>query len=131
MELNKELGQRLEVGKEEIPNLYRDIFPHSSLPKIEFEDKAVPMNLPEDIWITDTTFRDGQQAREPYTTDEMVHLFELMHRLGGEYGVIRYTEFFLYTKRDRDAAERCLELGYEYPRVTSWIRARRDDLELV
>ena len=131
MELKKETEQRMETGKTVIPNLYKEIFPHSTLPRIEFEDETVPMNLPEDIWITDTTFRDGQQAREPYTTEEMVDLYKLMHKLGGKDGVIRFTEFFLYTKRDRDAAEECLKLGYDYPKVTSWIRARKDDLELV
>jgi len=74
------------------PNLFREFFPYSSLPKIVFDDKMVPMNLPEDIYITDTTFRDGQQAREPYTTEQMVNLYDLMHELSRENGVIRATE---------------------------------------
>lgn len=113
------------------PNLFREFFPYSSLPKVVFDDKMVPMNLPKDIYITDTTFRDGQQAREPYTTEQMVNLYDLMHELSRENGVIRATEFFLYTQRDRKAAEICLSKAYDYPKVTSWIRAKKDDLELV
>ena len=113
------------------PELYEKTFPYSSLPRIEFEEKSVPMNIPEEIWITDTTFRDGQQAREPYTTEQMVHLFKLLSKLSGREGVIRFTEFFLYSKRDRKTVECCLDLGYEYPKVTSWIRAKKEDLELV
>jgi hypothetical protein len=57
-------------------NFFREYFPFSSLPRIRFDVESVPINLPEEIWITDTTFRDGQQAREPYTADQMVHLYE-------------------------------------------------------
>jgi isopropylmalate/homocitrate/citramalate synthase len=113
------------------PQLFRNFFPYSSLPKINFEENTVPMNIPKDIWITDTTFRDGQQAREPYRSEQMVHLYDLMHKLGGPRGVIRYTEFFLYTKEDRIAAQTCIDRGYEYPIVTSWIRANKNDMELV
>ena len=88
--------------------LYEKTFPYTSLPRLEFEEETVPMNIPEEIWITDTTFRDGQQAREPYTTEQMVHIYELLSELSGREGAIRYTEFFLYTRRDREAVERCL-----------------------
>ena len=49
----------------EQPNLYRDIFPYSNFPKMELEEATVPMEIPEKVWITDTTFRDGQPARAP------------------------------------------------------------------
>ena len=38
------------------------------------------LNCPDEIWITDTTFRDGQQARAPYTVDQIVTLYlSLIH----------------------------------------------------
>ena len=40
-----------------------------------------------DLLTTDTTFRDGQQARPPYTVEQMVHIYDLMARLGGPNGV--------------------------------------------
>lgn len=53
----------------------------------------------KDIWITDTTFRDGQQSRAPYTTEQIVKIYDYLHELGGPNGMIRASEFFLYSKR--------------------------------
>ena len=115
----------------EKPNVFRNMFPYSEIPKIPFNDRIVPHNMPKDIWITDTTFRDGQQSRAPYTTEQIVRIYDYMHRLGGPKGKIRQCEFFLYSKKDRDAVYKCLEQGYEFPEITSWIRASKKDFELV
>ena len=96
-----------------------------------FNRRLVPMGMPEQIWITDTTFRDGQQSREPYTTQQIVDLFDMLHRLGGPNGIIRQSEFFLYSQKDRDAVYKCMERGYEFPEITSWIRASKKDFEMV
>ena len=113
------------------PNVFRNMFPYSEIPKIPFNDRTVPHNMPKEIWITDTTFRDGQQSRAPYTTEQILHIFDEFHRLGGPNGLIRQCEFFLYEKRDRDAVYKCMERGYQYPEVTSWIRAKKEDFRLV
>lgn len=113
------------------PNVFRNLFPYDEIPKIAFNDRIVPHNFPEEIWITDTTFRDGQQSRTPYTTEEIVTLYDYLHRLGGPKGIIRQSEFFLYSKKDRDAVYKCMERGYEFPEVTAWIRASKKDFELV
>jgi citrate (Re)-synthase len=113
------------------PNLYREQFPYSEIPRITFDGQTVPLAPAEDIWITDTTFRDGQQARPPYSVDDVVHLFDLEHRLSGPKGVIRQTEFFLYSDKDREALRKCQERGYTYPEITGWIRAVPADFELV
>jgi len=115
----------------EEPNLYRLLYPYDEVPKIPFNHRHVPMRPPDEIWITDTTFRDGQQARQPYTVDQIVHLYTLMHHLGGPNGKIRQSEFFLYTEKDRAALDACRELGFEYPQITAWIRARKEDFQLV
>jgi len=112
-------------------NLFREIFPYSEVPYVTFEDKTVKLNLPENIWITDTTFRDGQQARAPYTVRQIVDLFTFLHRLGGPKGVIKYSEFFLYSNKDKEAVRRCQEKGFEYPKITGWIRANKKDFKLV
>lgn len=62
------------------------------------------MNMPEKIRITDTTFRDGQQAMNPFTVKQIVDLYKMLHRLGGEQGIISQSEFFVYTEKDRRAA---------------------------
>ena len=115
----------------EKPNVFRNMFPYSDIPKIPFNDRIVPHNMPRDIWITDTTFRDGQQSRAPYTTEQIVTIYDYLHKLGGPNGMIRASEFFLYSKKDRDAVYKCMERGYQFPEVTSWIRASKEDFKLV
>ncbi|MGI6176079.1 MAG: 2-isopropylmalate synthase [Christensenellales bacterium] len=113
------------------PNLFRELFEYDKIPKISFNHRSVPINMPEEIWITDSTFRDGQQSRSPFTVQQIVDLYKLMHKLGGKKGLVRQTEFFLYTENDRQAVRRCQELGYEFPEVTTWIRAHENDFKLV
>ena len=115
----------------ETPNTFRNLFHYDEIPKIAFNDRIVPHHMPEEIWITDTTFRDGQQSRAPYTTEQIVTIYDYLHRLGGPNGKIRQSEFFLYSKKDRDAVYKCLERGYKFPEVTSWIRASKKDFQLV
>ncbi len=115
----------------ESPNLYRDIYSYDEVPKVAFNHRRVPIGMPEEVWITDTSLRDGQQSVEPYTVDQIVHLYKLMSKLGGPYGIIRQTEFFVYSKKDREAVERCLDLGLRFPEVTTWIRANKEDFKMV
>ncbi|MFC1676815.1 2-isopropylmalate synthase [Planctomycetota bacterium] len=125
------------------PNLLEDTFPHDLPPLIKFDGtvveqidgKAVEFDFAavknRDILISDTTFRDGQQSRPPYTIDQMVHIYDLLAKLSGPKGIIRQTEFFLYTKNDRETLDRCRELGHKYPECTGWIRAVKGDFRLV
>ena len=115
----------------EEPNLYRQIYNYDEVPKVSFNHRRVPMNMPEDIWITDTSFRDGQQSMAPYTVKQIVDLYKLLAKLGGPYGLIRQSEFFIYTKKDREAIDKCMELGYTFPEITTWIRASKEDFKMV
>jgi isopropylmalate/homocitrate/citramalate synthase len=133
----KTVGKKIKKIKKyklkelEKPNLYKDIFPYSEVSRIVFDNKTIPMRPAKDIFITDTTFRDGQQSRPPYSAEQIVRIFQLLSKLGGPNGVIRQTEFFLYSKKDKDAVEKCMELGLRYPEITSWIRAAKEDIPLV
>ena len=126
------------------PNLLEDTFDYSLPPLIKFDrdpvieyidGKAVQFDFnavkSRDIFITDTTFRDGQQSRAPYSPGQIVDLYELLARLGGPRGLIRQSEFFLYTEKDRRAVELCLEQERRHPEITGWIRASMDDYRLV
>ena len=113
------------------PNLQRDVFPYDEVARIDFDFKIVTPNPAKQFFITDSTFRDGQQARPPYSVEQIVHIFELLYRLGGPNGVVRQSEFFLYSNKDREAVERCRELGFTYPEITGWIRANKNDLAAV
>ncbi|MDE7440313.1 MAG: 2-isopropylmalate synthase [Clostridia bacterium] len=113
------------------PNLYRDIYNYDEIPKIPFNHRRSPMNMPKEIWITDTTMRDGQQSVEPYSVKQIVELYKLLSKLGGPKGIIRQTEFFIYSKKDREALDKCRELGLKFPEITAWIRATKEDFKLV
>lgn len=125
------------------PNLLEDVFPHSLPPRIlftgkiyeEIDGRLVEFDPNEavkrDLHISDTTFRDGQQAKSPYTISQIVDLYKLLSRLSGPKGVVRMSEFFVYSKKDREAVSAVRDLGYEYPRVTGWIRADKGDLSWV
>lgn len=113
------------------PNLFKEMFPYSEIPKVVFNNIQLPMEIPEDIWITDTTFRDGQQSISSMTVEQMVKIYDYLHNLDNGSGIIRQTEFFLYSDKDRKAVEKCIERGYEFPEITSWIRANEEDFKLV
>ena len=135
--------KKYEVKNTATPNLLDDMFDYDSVPKIVFDGPIVetvdgkevtfdPAALKtRDIVITDTTFRDGQQARRPYSVQQTVELFKLLSRLGGPKGIIRQSEFFLYSSKDREAVDRCRDLGLAFPEITGWIRANKADFKLV
>ncbi|MBN1794089.1 MAG: 2-isopropylmalate synthase [Candidatus Omnitrophica bacterium] len=127
----KPKGEPVRITSPDEPELLRDIFPYTEVPRITFDGKHLPVETPEDVWITCTTFRDGQQARPPYTVEQIVDLYSMMHRLGGPKGIIRQSEFFLYSDKDKEAVHACLEKSYQFPQVTGWIRATEKDFQLV
>ncbi len=112
-------------------NLFRNIYPYNEVPRLVFNHRVVPINIPEKLYITDTTFRDGQQSRSPYTVEEICKLFDLLHKLDNDSGIIRQSEFFVYSDVDREAVIKCREKGYKFPQVTAWIRAKKEDFKLV
>ena len=129
--LLEQSAYKYQLQDREQPNLYRHLFDYESVPKVSFNHRFVPTCMPKEIWITDTTFRDGQQSTSPFTVEQIVHLFKLMHRLGGPRGIIRQSEFFVYSEKDRESLVRCKDLGYDFPEITTWIRASDKDFQLV
>jgi len=134
---------RKELVNVDEPNLYKDTFDFDKVPRIEFNGKiyeeidgqVVEFDPAEavkrDLFITDTTFRDGQQARPPYTVEQTVKLYDMIAKLGGPNGVIRWSEFFLYNVKDKQSVKKCLELGHKFPLVTGWIRPNKGEFKLV
>ena len=129
--LLEQRSYKYDLHDVETPNLYTEIYDYAEIPKVPFNHRRVPLGMADEIFITDTSFRDGQQSRTPYSVDEIADLFKLLSRLGGENGIIRQTEFFAYSKRDREAIEKCQSLGLDYPEITTWIRAKKEDFSLV
>lgn len=112
------------------PEMFRDIYPYTKISRIGFDDVFIMPRPAEPMFITDTTFRDGQQARPPYTVKQISHIFDLLHQLGGMSGLIRASEFFMYSDKDKRAIEECRSKDYKYPKITGWIRANINDLKL-
>ncbi len=122
---------KYELKDPKEPNLMRNIYPYTEVPKIDFDYKYVAPSPCKDMLVTDTTFRDGQQARPPYSVEQISKIFDFLHELSGPKGVIRQSEFFLYTDKDKKALDECRSKGYTYPEITGWIRAKAEDLKLV
>jgi isopropylmalate/homocitrate/citramalate synthase len=124
-------NRNLRLVNVEKPNLYRQTFPYTKFPRVIFDNRKVKYDIPEKIWITDTTFRDGQQSRPPFKPEQILKVYDLLHEIDGGTGLIRQCEFFLYSNRDRKAVELCKERGYNFPEITGWIRAVEADFKLV
>lgn len=120
----------LSLENRQDPELYRDLFPYTKIGRIEFNG-SIQSPLPaQNMYITDTTFRDGQQARPPYTVKQIAKMYDLLNKLGGKSGLINATEFFMYSQKDRKAIDACRARGYRFPRITGWIRATKSDLKI-
>lgn len=126
----KHASRPLTLDNRVEPELYRDVFPYTHVSRIEFDDTFLVSRPADPMFITDTTFRDGQQARPPYTVKQIARIYDLLHKLGGKSGLIQASEFFMYSPKDRKAIEVCRSRGYRFPRVTGWIRANMDDLKI-
>ncbi len=116
-----------EVGT---PELFREMFPYTKVARVPFDGVFVDPRPAEPMFITDTTFRDGQQARPPYSVEQIATIYDMLHELGGRSGLIRACEFFMYSEKDRKAIEACRARGYAFPQITGWIRANINDLKL-
>ncbi len=112
------------------PELFRDMFPYTKVSRVAFDGIYVEPRPAASMFITDTTFRDGQQARPPYTVKQILQLYDMLYELGGRSGLIKASEFFMYSEKDRKAIEACRAREYSFPRVTGWIRATMEDLRL-
>ncbi|WP_238375172.1 homocitrate synthase/isopropylmalate synthase family protein [Vulcanisaeta thermophila] len=100
-------------------------------PRLMFSSFHIEPEVPSELYITDTTFRDGQQAFNAYGVEDARELFRLLGELDNGSGRIIRSEFFLYTERDRAIVKAVRELNLEYPRVIGWGRARIEDVQLV
>lgn len=129
--LLEQQSYKYELQDVKEPNLYREIYSYTEVPKLAFNHRRVPVNMPSEIFITDTSFRDGMQSLAPYKPEQIVELFKLLSKLGGEKGIIRQSEFFVYSDNDRKALEKCQELGLKFPEITTWIRASLKDFQIV
>jgi isopropylmalate/homocitrate/citramalate synthase len=107
------------------------------IPSLPLEDSApaIPPSSPTTYpkLITDTTLRDG--AQDPrfalFPNEAKVKYYDLLHELDNGTGRIAAVEVFIYQQRDLWVLERLLERGYDFPQVTTWVRATPKDVRLL
>lgn len=75
----KHASRPLTLDNRVEPELYRDVFPYTHVSRIEFDDTFLVPRPADPMFITDTTFRDGQQARPPYTVKQIARIYDLLH----------------------------------------------------
>ena len=139
--IEADIDALVQIG-EGSPDLLERIFPFSNVPQASFTGKVYEQidgdmiefdfdrRRSEPLVLSDTTFRDGQQARPPYTRQQMIDIYRLLGKLSGPNRVIDNTEFFLYSDNDIDTMAACMEIYAEnpsFPQPTAWIRGLRDD----
>ena len=78
----------LSLQEREQPQLYRELFSLHQHLSHDFDEVLLAPRPAEQMRITDTTFRDGQQARPPYTVKQVAKMFDFLHRMGGKTGLI-------------------------------------------
>lgn len=115
----------------ESPEYFAESFPEAGFPRYVWTDR--PARLPESVWTTETTHRDGQQGGLPLTTEQSMRVYDILCRFTGSSGAIRQAEFFVYQDSDRNALLDALEKYRSGAPIepTAWIRASRSDVELV
>ncbi|ADN49611.1 homocitrate synthase/isopropylmalate synthase family protein [Vulcanisaeta distributa] len=124
------LLRRENIDYEELENSILRQWPLP--PRLITDGVNIDPEPPSQLFITDTTFRDGQQAFYIYySIGDAVRLFRLLADLDNGSGRIIRSEFFLYTGRDRELVRTVRGLGLEWPRVIGWGRARVEDVRLV
>ena len=75
----KHASRPLTLDNRVEPELYRDVFPYTHVSRIEFDDTFLVPRPADPMFITDTTFRDGQQARPPYTVKQIARIYDRTH----------------------------------------------------
>jgi isopropylmalate/homocitrate/citramalate synthase/acyl-coenzyme A synthetase/AMP-(fatty) acid ligase len=113
------------------PEYFLETFPRDAFPQFRWD--AVPSTLPETVWLSETTHRDGQQGGLPLTTERSCRIYDLLSEVTRDSGAIRHAEFFTYRDSDRAALEYAIERHASGAPIepTTWIRARREDVELI
>ncbi len=113
------------------PEYFLESFPRDGFPNYVWTDR--PVTLPDAVWTTETTHRDGQQGGLPLSVEQSLKIYDILCRFTGDSGAICQAEFFAYRPSDRAALEGSLERyrGGAPIEPTTWIRASAKDVELI
>ncbi len=120
-----------EIKDVENPNYLEHLYPKEGLPKFGWD--APPGDMPREVWLTETTHRDGQQGGLPLSSKTSLEVYDIICRFTGESRLIRQAEFFAYSEQDRASLEGAVSRFRDGAPIepTTWIRATRKDVELI
>ncbi|HEU4760189.1 MAG TPA: hypothetical protein VFT91_09450, partial [Dehalococcoidia bacterium] len=103
------------------------------MPPVQLEPEPAPLSLgdTEPRLLTDTTLRDGAQDSRfaLFPNEARLRYVDLLHELDSGTGRVYAVETFIYQRRDLWVLDKLLEREYEYPRITTWIRATPRDVK--
>lgn len=113
------------------PEYFEQSFPRDAFPAYVWTER--PPTLPNAVWTTETTHRDGQQGGLPLSTERSLRIYDIQCRFTARSGAIRQAEFFVYRPSDRAALEGALERYHGGAPIepTTWIRATAKDVALI
>ena len=113
------------------PEYFLASFPRDAFPAYAWMER--PATLPNDVWTTETTHRDGQQGGLPLTSEQSLKIYDILCRFTAHSGAIRQAEFFVYRPSDRAALQGAVERYHGGAPIepTTWIRATKKDVLLI
>lgn len=113
------------------PVYFHESFPQDDFPAYVWAER--PPALPADVWLTETTHRDGQQGGLPLSAETSLRIYDRLCAFTGTSGAIRQAEFFAYRPSDRAALQGALERYHDGAPIepTTWIRASAKDVALI
>ncbi|MER8224382.1 pyruvate carboxyltransferase [Streptomyces sp. NPDC094143] len=123
----------MTIHNPEEPEYFPEVFPRDAFPRHTWDDGMRPLTLPQEVWLSETTHRDGQQGGLPLSLATSRAIYDILCEITGESTAIRHAEFFPYRDSDRNALIYALERHRDGAPIepTTWIRARREDVELI
>ena len=127
LELEEHMYPLVDV---ETPNIFRNLFPYDEIPKIAFNDRIVPHHMPDESGLP-IRHSVMDSSRERLILQNRLSHCMIISQTWWSERKDPPVRIFLYSKKDRDAVYKCMERGYEFPEVTSWIRASKKDFQLV
>jgi isopropylmalate/homocitrate/citramalate synthase len=113
------------------PEYFLTSFPRNAFPAYVWTERLA--TLPDDVWTTETTHRDGQQGGLPLSTEQSLNIYDILCRFTADSRAIRQAEFFVYRPSDRAALAGALERYHGGAPIepTTWIRATAKDVEII
>jgi isopropylmalate/homocitrate/citramalate synthase len=110
------------------PNLYKALFGTDEPPKVAFNYRTVPVDMPDEIWLNDSTF--CEKHADEFSVSEIEYIYSCLHKAGGPKGKIKQTEFYINSENRRNALSRCLEKKYDFPEITARVGLSKKDFAL-